>query len=215
MNTIISKKSAPRKALTAAQFRNFMFAGRAVFTLENRETKNYITFKIKQLRKAGKLVPNQFSVQCKALGDTTFGYVFLGFMHTDIQEFRPNKRTSASHLGFKTFYWLLDHFNVLEDYSDRLDIYHEGACCKCGMPLTVPESIEDGIGPICKTGMLKGSIKMMQDLGTYDPKLTYEENVVIAVKKDASLWGKLHIPSTIQKAPENIGHRLFAKLKIW
>lgn len=30
-----------------------------------------------------------------------------------------------------------------------LEVWHEGRCGKCGRPLTVPESIERGIGPEC------------------------------------------------------------------
>lgn len=37
------------------------------------------------------------------------------------------------------------------DYSDeRMHLYHEGICSRCGRPLTNPESIEIGIGPICR-----------------------------------------------------------------
>ena len=36
------------------------------------------------------------------------------------------------------------------DYADeRMHLLHEGICCKCGRPLTNPESIELGIGPVC------------------------------------------------------------------
>ena len=29
------------------------------------------------------------------------------------------------------------------------DVHHEGKCGKCGRPLTVPESVKTGLGPIC------------------------------------------------------------------
>ena len=73
-----------RKAISPAQFRNFIFAGRSVFTLENKESGNYITFKISQIKKQGKVVANQFGINCKVLGDSDAGYQFLGFL--DIQK---------------------------------------------------------------------------------------------------------------------------------
>jgi hypothetical protein len=30
-----------------------------------------------------------------------------------------------------------------------LKVHHEGRCCRCGRKLTVPESIETGLGPEC------------------------------------------------------------------
>lgn len=38
-----------------------------------------------------------------------------------------------------------------EGFSDeRMHLYHEGICSRCGKPLTNPESIEFGIGPVCR-----------------------------------------------------------------
>lgn len=34
--------------------------------------------------------------------------------------------------------------------DERMHLYHEGICSRCGRPLTNPESIEFGIGPICR-----------------------------------------------------------------
>ena len=36
--------------------------------------------------------------------------------------------------------------NTLQDF---VEIWHEGKCGKCGRPLTVPSSIENGLGPSC------------------------------------------------------------------
>lgn len=37
------------------------------------------------------------------------------------------------------------------NFSDsRMHLYHEGICSRCGRPLTSPESIESGIGPVCR-----------------------------------------------------------------
>lgn len=211
----VVKSSTARKPLTTAQFRNFIFAGRSVFTLENKETSNYITFKVKEVKKQGKVIPGQFSIQCKALGDKNYGYEFMGFMNTIQKEFRPRHRAIKDHVGFKTFIWVLKNFERLEDFEAKMAMYHEGICCKCGLSLSTPESIQKGIGPICEDRVLGKSIELMKEVGTYDPKLSYDENCRRAIRADASLWGKLILSDEVQSAKENKVHRMFESLKCW
>ena len=44
--------------------------------------------------------------------------------------------------------WLMDNIRN-EDQMARIEFWHCGKCGMCGRKLTVPESIESGIGPIC------------------------------------------------------------------
>jgi hypothetical protein len=136
-------------------------------------------------------------------------------MNTIRKEFRPRFLGIKEHVGFKTFIWILQNFERLEDFGDKMHMYHEGACCKCGMPLTTPESIEKGIGPICEERVLSKSIELMKEVGTYNPKLSYDENCRLAIRADASLWGKLILSDEVQNAKENKVHRMFESLKIW
>ena len=205
-----SNRPLTRKSITPEQFRNFIFAGRSVFTLENSETGNYLTFKVKQIKKNYKEVPGQFAIECKTLGDKAHGYKFLGFV--DLNERKFKKRYwDANFVGFKTWVWLLKNLERLEDFT-KLAIYHEGRCCKCGMPLTVPESIDSGIGPDCKKTMYRKSIEVLTDLGTWNGSLTYEENLRLGLAKDPSVWGKVIIPDGFQKERKYAAHRM---LKAW
>jgi hypothetical protein len=209
------KKYRPiiRKNITPEQFINFIFAGRSVFTLENKESSNYITFKVKEVKKNYKVIPGLFSVECKVLGDNDYGYKFLGFLNTEKKEFSRRYR-DHSFIGYKTFFWLLRNLENLGRF-DKLSIYHEGKCCKCGMPLTVPESIDSGIGPECNRRMLGNSITKMKDIGTWNESLTYDENVRIALGTDPSLWSKLHVPTHIKLEDNFSGHRLLSRLSIF
>ncbi len=205
-----SNRPLTRKSITPEQFRNFIFAGRSVFTLENSETGNYLTFKVKQIKKNYKEVPGQFAIECKTLGDKAHGYKFLGFV--DLNERKFKKRYwDSNFVGFKTWVWLLKNLERLEDFT-KLAIYHEGRCCKCGMPLTVPESIDSGIGPDCKKTMYRKSIEVLTDLGTWNGSLTYEENLRLGLAKDPSVWGKVIIPDGFQKERKYAAHRM---LKAW
>jgi len=203
-----------RKSITPAQFRNFIFAGRSVFTLENTETGNYLTFKVKQVKKDKKVIDGLFAIECKTLGDSDHGYKFLGFLNTTENKFR-RRFWDHKFIGYTTFFWLLRNLEVLEKFTDKLAIYHEGRCCKCGMPLTVPESIDSGIGPECNKRMLATSVQKMKDLGTWDDSKSYDDNVRIALKTDPSLWSELHVPDYIKPEEDFAGHRLLARLSIF
>jgi hypothetical protein len=203
-----------RRSITPAQFRNFIFGGRSVFTLENSDTGNYITFRILQIKKRGKVVPDQFKVECKSLNDKAYGYQFLGFLDIAARTFRRWGRTPKDFIGYKTLFWLLQHMEVLENYNN-LVIYHEGACATCGMPLTTPESIDNGIGPICRSRMLEKSIKLMKDMGVWNSSQSYEDNVRAALLADPSVWSRIHVPEEIKKEGQNKPHRLFERLGIF
>ena len=203
-----------RKSITPSQFRNFIFMGRSVFTLENNETNNYLTFQIREIKKNGKVVPNQFSVQCKSLGDKEYGYQFLGYLNLATKRFNSYKRTPNTFIGFKVFFWLMQNLERLEAFP-KLAIYHEGRCCKCSLPLTVPESIDSGIGPECKRKMLDRSIEKMKTLGTWDNALSYDDNVRKALKTDPSIWSEIHVPEHIKPENEFAAHRLLARLDIF
>lgn len=208
-----------RKAITAAQFRNFIFAGRSVFTLENKASGNYITFKFLQIKKAGKVIPNQFGINCKVLGDKDAGYQFLGFLDIERKTFKRwgSQSSNPNYVGYKTLSWLLSNLGQLEKFADndKLAIYHEGTCCKCGRPLTVPHSIDTGIGPDCYEKMLASSIKVLRDLGLWNDALTYDANVSKALEECPRIWNLVHLPDRIQLDDKFSGHRLLASLNIF
>jgi len=45
-----------------------------------------------------------------------------------------------------TFFWKFVAQNVM---PPQMDVHHEGRCGRCNRKLTVPESIENGLGPEC------------------------------------------------------------------
>lgn len=209
-----TKRPKIRKNITPAQFRNFIFAGHSIFTLENSETGNYITFRIRQIKKNNQLVPNQFAIQCKSLNDGDYGYQFLGFLNLDRKYFKRWGNANPSYIGYKTLYWLLNNLENLEKFT-KLKIYHEGVCCKCGRTLTVPESIDNGIGPECMERILTNSKNIMTEAGIWDNSLTYDDNVRNALKTNPSFWSKLHVPDYIKLEDDFKGHRLIARLNIF
>ena len=48
----------------------------------------------------------------------------------------------------RTFKWLFTKLNTT-GLPQGVNFYHEGLCCRCNLPLTVPASIMTGYGPNC------------------------------------------------------------------
>lgn len=58
---------------------------------------------------------------------------------------KKDSTDSAKGIAF-----LLSKAEAGEDVSQYAILYHQGACFKCGRPLTDALSIETGLGPICR-----------------------------------------------------------------
>ena len=58
----------------------------------------------------------------------------------------------ADDLKAKAFAWFWRVLNGSGNFPAGFEFWHEGRCCRCGKRLTVPESIQGGIGPECIKG---------------------------------------------------------------
>ena len=62
----------------------------------------------------------------------------------------------------------------------------------------------------------KSGISALVALGfDYNLDKTYEENVRVFLKQDASIWDKVYIPEGVEKAKENKVHRMLSGLGVW
>ena len=131
---------------------NYLFAGKACVTLRSQKTGARYTYKISH----------------KKDGDISFVSLLTG----------PNNETDYRYLGLlpdddatrlrgvgrgkscaqpdapsaRAFQYLLDYVWGTASGAG-LEVWHEGRCGRCGRKLTVPESIESGIGPECASKM--------------------------------------------------------------
>jgi len=126
--------------------KDFILAGNAIFTVSNTKTGNHFTYRV---CKPGDSSPH--FVQVLTGPDNTSDYTFLGTIFNE-QTYRHGKKSpindnAPSEVAFK---WIWQNFNRL---PDCIEINHEGHCGRCGRLLTTPESVESGIGPICKEKM--------------------------------------------------------------
>lgn len=118
----------------------FMFAGKSIFTFLNTKTGNRFTFKIKKAKDS-----NLFFVSVLTNPDT---YTYVGTCLEGQYKQGKKSKISKDAQSVKVFEYVLGKLksNTLPDF---VEVWHEGFCGKCGRRLTVPQSIESGLGPEC------------------------------------------------------------------
>jgi len=125
----------------------FVLAGKAVFTLTDRESGKHYTYRV------NKAPPPSDGTWFVGLGTGYEDSVYMGlirfrnggpdFMQTAKSKVGP---TAPSVVLFRRF---LEAVNVADEHATAFEFRHEGRCCVCARPLTNPESIDAGIGPEC------------------------------------------------------------------
>lgn len=127
--------------------KKFVLAGNATFTLTSKKTGKRFTYKVRQPQPDK---PHFVSLLSGANNESDFN--FLGTIFSDTA-FVHGKRSRISRKApsAMAFNWFWDHINNLPE--DKVEVHHEGKCCRCGRKLTVPSSIESGIGPECAAHM--------------------------------------------------------------
>ncbi len=141
---------------------DFIRAGKATFTIESEKTGNHLTYKVTSVEGSN----TRYFVKLLGGSDNENSY-YIGMIVEDTFK-SPVAGAHAnvvSHIGWKFILTKASRVNdsttpvkalryVLEALSKnempaKTKIFHEGKCGRCGRKLTVPESIERGIGPEC------------------------------------------------------------------
>ena len=140
-----------RRELTEKDWqREFLLAGNAVFTIENTETGNRFTYKVRRKENVDHWEKLHF-VMVLTGPDNTSDYTYIGTIFK-AEKFRSTRGSAVAENApsFKAFKWLWEQLgNGGPGLPEKVKFWHEGRCCRCGRVLTVPESIERGLGPEC------------------------------------------------------------------
>ena len=147
--------------MTASQLKNiqdirdYMFAGRAEFTLHSLVSDKHFTYKILC----------DFNVPDHPI---RFLYFLTGsdneqdFRYAGVTRamkispdksiyFSITKKSPPTHSPAITAYkWFIRQLNKGE-LPDTVEFMHSGKCSACGRKLTTPESISTGLGPVCRS----------------------------------------------------------------
>jgi hypothetical protein len=147
MNT----ETHPHQMTDIEKIRCFALAGNARLTLVSKRSGARFTYKIRKPEEKDTIMlrPPIHFVSVLTGPDNWVNYVYLG----TIDKIGNYRRGAKSHIGVMApsavaFEWFWRGL-MMRKLSYDLEVWHEGRCCRCGRALTVPESIEPGIGPKC------------------------------------------------------------------
>lgn len=127
---------------------SFTLAGKAIVTIASKKTGTRYTYRfVRSDRDA-----NAYFVGLLTGPDNVHDYSYLG-MHR-VTAAAPITLTKKSKLTcesgpVKAASYFVEHVLQRGVLPANLEVYHEGRCGRCARTLTVPESIERGIGPEC------------------------------------------------------------------
>ena len=130
----------------------FIFAGNSLFTVLNTKSNNRFTFKVKKNTKSES---EMHFVKVLTNPDI---YEFTGTCFDKRYKHSQKSRISSDAQSVVVFNWIVNHLQA-GTLPEFIDIWHEGRCGKCGRTLTVPQSIEIGIGPECLKSVSDKKIK--------------------------------------------------------
>jgi hypothetical protein len=151
--------SEGRKIEDAEHALAFILAGDARVTFVSSKTEARFTYRVEQAedRETGKPVDGLWFVKLLVNPDNERGYQYLGTIRRNPSGCRyghgAKSKIGQQSPGAMAFAWT---FQAIA--SGRVpataEVWHEGRCGRCGRALTVPSSIESGIGPECSRKMM-------------------------------------------------------------
>ena len=143
--------------------KEFVLAGRAIFTLEVTQSfiashpgcKPHYTFKVKHVP-ANPKYPQAWFASLLAGPDNTRDYQPIGIVNPDSGELRitRNSKFTKDTLCVRLLQRILARVwaGTVEEIEEQgFSLHNIGRCGRCGRELTVPSSILSGLGPECAT----------------------------------------------------------------
>jgi len=150
----------------AAISKTFFLAGKATFTVkvpvafaEKNGTNLHYTFKIQQSEPSEKYPNPAHFVKLLNGPDNTSDFAYLGKLIAGTGEVTLSGKSCAGEGAWsvrivrRVMAQFFEGEGLAAIQATGWEIDHMGKCGRCGRPLTVPESIECGIGPDCAEQM--------------------------------------------------------------
>lgn len=141
----MDKHTHSHQLTTAEAVRTFALAGKARLTLVSEATGHRFTYRIKR-SEDGKV----HFVSLLNGPDNETAYTYLGFIRDGRYDHGKKSKIGADAHSNKAFAWVMGNILERDRVPEKVEVWHEGRCGRCGRALTVPESIESGIGPECR-----------------------------------------------------------------
>lgn len=134
--------------------RRFVTAGRAIFTLQGKDSR--YTYKITHAEPKPGYTQGAYFVSLLTGPDNTADYTYVGLLMLHSGEVRITRSSKYrdDSKPVQAFNWAMRRIWQGKPIAPAT-FYHIGRCARCGRALTVPSSIESGLGPEC-AGKLEG-----------------------------------------------------------
>jgi hypothetical protein len=148
-----------RQIKDAAHAREFLLGGNATVTIKSIKSGARHTFKVTRCDDD----PSIYFVSRMTGSDNEADFHYLGLvrgvgMANEPEVFcHTRKSPPETSEPFRAFAWFFAHLVRRGELPAQLELWHEGRCCRCGRKLTVPESIESGVGPECSKKMARAA----------------------------------------------------------
>ena len=119
----------------------------------------HYTFKIQKGEPSEKYPTPATFVKLLTGSDNTADYSYLGMLNEQTGEVRLTAKSCVGADGWavrivrRVLAQMWEGEGLQAILAAGWDVHHEGRCGRCGRPLTVPESLEVGIGPDCAEQM--------------------------------------------------------------
>jgi len=121
------------------------------FTLHNTDRDTHLTFKSR--RPKGWTVNSPVLIDLMVGTDNESDFSFIGSVSPrGFFKASPKSKVSEDRkvVANRTLVWLLSKLHNGQDLPEALEIKGASKCCRCARKLTNPDSVSDGMGPICR-----------------------------------------------------------------
>lgn len=134
--------------------REYFTAGLATFTVSNDVTGERYTYRVEK-REAKAPYPEMYFISYLTGSDNDTDYSCLGVLDPKTLRARltAKSKLAADSKPFKVLNWALGLVAERKDLPEGYAIRHDSYCSRCRRHLTVPESIDTGLGPDCAEQM--------------------------------------------------------------
>ena len=124
------------------------------FTLHNSARNTHLTFRSR--RPKGWTIESPVLIDLMVGTDNTSDFAFIGSVSNGVFKTSPKTKVTGDQLATasRTMAWLM----TLTSQPSALEIKAAAKCCRCAKKLTNPDSIDDGLGPICRSKMNESKV---------------------------------------------------------
>ena len=130
------------------KIKDFIFAGKSIFTIESQDSGVWYTYKMNVAKKN----ENLYFVSVLRGTDNLSSYSYMGLVIKEGDNYKftltKNSKYKIDATCVKAFGFFFT--NITRNFiHPKMNFYHMGYCGRCGKALTVPDSVERGLGPYC------------------------------------------------------------------